>query len=296
MLAVDIPSFDVVKFPVLATPKIDGIRCILWDEGLKYCSPLTRRLKPIPCDFVRQCLRKLPAGLDGELTVGKNFNETMRGIMTQAGEPDFTFHVFDWFLDPSMTYEERVARYRRLKGLPEWVVLLEPRPVVSVPDLEDKLAAALTMGYEGLVVRGKHCKYKHGRSTIREQGMMKVKVRVNSTATVVGFDELMRNKNLAEVDARGYLGRSTDRSGMVPANTLGALVVQDCETGREFRVGTGFTDAQRESIWRNQQEWMGRVVKYCHQPAGAVDLPRAPVMVWEGEDGYWSPPMEGEGI
>ena len=96
MLASKIDDFDKVKYPVFATPKIDGIRCITRVGADGEVEAVSRSLKPIRNRRIQQYLRKFGvAGLDGELTVGKNFQESTSGIMSEHGDPDFTFFVFD---------------------------------------------------------------------------------------------------------------------------------------------------------------------------------------------------------
>lgn len=54
-----------LTWPVLGSPKLDGLRCIIKD-GMA----LSRNLKPFRNKFVQEQLSTLPNGLDGELIVG----------------------------------------------------------------------------------------------------------------------------------------------------------------------------------------------------------------------------------
>ena len=93
MLAGKCEQPEALRFPVLATPKLDGIRC-LKIEG----RALTRSYKPISNRFVREWIEaNLPDGVDGELMLrGGTFNATTSAIGRESGEPDFVFHVFDY--------------------------------------------------------------------------------------------------------------------------------------------------------------------------------------------------------
>jgi len=63
MLAGKCEQPEALRFPVLATPKLDGIRC-LKIEG----RALTRSYKPISNRFAREWIEaNLPDGVDGEL-------------------------------------------------------------------------------------------------------------------------------------------------------------------------------------------------------------------------------------
>ena len=63
MLASKCENPHLLPFPVLATPKLDGIRCL--KLGGK---ALTRSFKPISNRFAREWIEaNLPDGVDGEL-------------------------------------------------------------------------------------------------------------------------------------------------------------------------------------------------------------------------------------
>lgn len=118
------------KFPVLASPKLDGIRaCVrhLLPEpnlpgGKLRPALLSRSLKTIPNLFVRGVLeQKEFLGFDGELIVGEAnhpnaMQATSSGVMSITGTPDFTYWVFDitdgeakGFADRYSELMERVA-------------------------------------------------------------------------------------------------------------------------------------------------------------------------------------------
>ena len=96
MLAGKCERPDALSFPVLATPKLDGIRCLKINGRA-----LTRSFKPVSNRFTRGWIEShLPDGLDGELIVrGTTFSETAGHIGRESGEPDFTFAVFDYVSD-----------------------------------------------------------------------------------------------------------------------------------------------------------------------------------------------------
>ena len=108
MLASSVTKMDEVQFPVMLSPKLDGIRIIITPEG-----PRTRTLKPIPNLHIRQVLSAPEfLYLDGELIVGdvtdpKVFNNTQSAVMSVEGTPDFSFIVFDKFEHPEKPYRER---------------------------------------------------------------------------------------------------------------------------------------------------------------------------------------------
>jgi DNA ligase-1 len=119
---------------------------------------------------------------------------------------------------------------------------------------------ALSIGAEGVMIRSPNGRYKQGRSTLKEQILLKKKVFSDSEFTVVGFKEKMHNANEAKVNELGHTSRSTHKENLIPASTLGAIVVHSDEFGT-FDVGTGFDDKLRKEIWENKDQWVGALVK-----------------------------------
>jgi DNA ligase-1 len=56
-------------------------------------------------------------------------------------------------------------------------------------------------------------------------------------------------------------------------------MVKDLKTGVEFDIGTGFTESQRQLLWAQGDNLMGKIVKYKSQPTGVKDKPRFPVFL-----------------
>jgi DNA ligase-1 len=107
LLAAKLENLSDVRYPVLATPKLDGIRCLLW-QG----QALTRKLKPIPNHHIRQSLEaSYRLDLDGELMIpGADFNGVQSAVMSEEGKPDFRYVVFD-AIRPDLPYSQRVKLY-----------------------------------------------------------------------------------------------------------------------------------------------------------------------------------------
>lgn len=281
LLAAKLGSIEQVKFPVWATPKLDGIRCLITDAG-----PVSRKLKPIPNHYVRGLLKTLPKYLDGELMIpgAANFGEITSAIMSEEGEPHdphFEYHVFDRFFDevtPSTCdYLTRVASLGHDDLWPKWVKILRPVKCSTPEELLALEAIYLDLDYEGVMLRQGSGGYKFGRSTVREGLLLKLKQFEDFEAEVIGFEELQHNENEQTRDALGNAKRSTHKAGKVPGGTLGTLLCRRLSDDVEFGVGSGLTAAQREEVWANRPEWMGAIVRVRSQASGAKDAPRFPV-------------------
>lgn len=275
-----------IKFPVYASPKLDGIRAVILKGKL-----LSRSLKPIPNKFTRKLFEgKLEyEGLDGELIVGsptdpKCFNKTTSGIMSEEGEPNIKYYVFDQI--PEYCGQPTNVRFQtRYKDLASYITLLpntilvNQKLIFNLPELLEFEEECLNEGYEGVIIKDPNSPYKYGRSTLKEGYMLKIKRYMDSEAEILSVEELLSNNNEATRDELGKVKRSNAKAGMIPQNTLGALIVKDIKTQVEFSIGTGFDESLRKELWDNKEDIIGKVVKYKFFAYGAVDKPRHPVFL-----------------
>jgi DNA ligase 1 len=270
---------------LLASPKLDGIRCIIRD-GI----PVSRTLKPIPNRHIQQTLSgPYLEGFDGELIVGdpmgpEVYKRTSSGVMSQAGTPDFTFWIFDYALPDSkeVPYISRLGSVRNLIPCsplqPSCLKVLGHTSITTLRDLEGLEEDYVELGYEGLILRHPDAPYKWGRSTLREQYMLKLKRYEDSEAKIIGFEPLYHNENAPEIDNLGLSKRSTRIAQKVRSDQLGAFKVQDIHNPNwVFSVGTGFNSSERYSFWAMQEGLLGGIIKYKYMPCGTDQLPRHPV-------------------
>ncbi len=296
MLAAELKNLADVKFPVLVSPKLDGIRCVIRDG-----KALTRSLKPIPNDHIRYSLEgmNLP-DFDGEILIrtvpGKMwlqgtlnewaatpFNAVSSAVMSKQRQPDFLFAVFDQI--HSLSYRMRlgcVAAWCLQHYQIDRVRSVRHVLVRNVEQLEALNLEYLSQGFEGIMIRDPGGMYKFGRSTVKEGGLLKLKPFADGEAEIVGYVERQHNTNQATVNALGLTERSHKAEGMVGSGTLGTLRVRGSGgrwDGVEFEIGTGFDDRLRKQIWEDQAYYLGAVVKFKYQEMGSVDRPRIPVFL-----------------
>jgi DNA ligase-1 len=280
MLA-DKADLRLVRFPMYASAKLDGVRCLVIAG-----KPMSRSLKILPNRYIQQWFaehQSLLEGMDGELIVGSPthpevYRRTTSEVMTEAFAPDFTFFVFDKFDVPG-PYHERIAKLTPVEQLPARVRYLEAEMVHSLDELAAFETRMLDLGYEGAMLRGPRSPYKHGRSTVNEGYLLKVKRFEDAEAVVVGFDEEMANNNAARSSELGRTVRSSHQANKVGKGTLGAWVVQGVTAfpGVTFRIGTGMDAALRASAWQNRSNLLGKIIKYTYFNVGVKDSPRHPV-------------------
>jgi DNA ligase-1 len=279
MLAATCKDIKELRFPVWGTPKFDGIRCLTLDraDGPRHqCLPVCRSLNHVPNHHIRNILAEYcPPYLDGELMCGK-FNRCQSSVMSEQGMPEFTYHVFDHTQYPSDPYVKRVAILDDLLSGLEHVHIVRPIQIDTLEELERYESKCVLSGFEGVIIRTGDSPYKFGRSTFKQQWMVKLKRFEDAEAAVIGFEEEMHNGNPVQVNLRGHNERSSHQERMTGKGRLGALVCRSPE-GIEFRVGSGFTADQRENIWQNRNLFEGMLVTYKHQPHGRHERPRIPI-------------------
>jgi DNA ligase 1 len=204
--------------------KLDGVRAY-WD-GQRFLSRRGNQFYA-PAWFIEK-LPQVP--LDGELWLArKSFQRTVSIVRRQdAGDlwRSVQFVVFD---APSCegVFETRLAHIRDCfaSQKPQFAQVLDQQRCRNSSQLERELARVLALGGEGLMLRQPHSLYEPRRS----QTLLKVKQFQDAEARVIGHQP--------------GTGRHKRR--------LGALLVI-LSDGTEFAVGTGFTDARRESPHRSE--------------------------------------------
>ena len=278
-------NLDKLLFPVIASPKFDGIRTLKLDGKV-----LSSTFKPIPNNYIRMLLAdQLPDGADGETIVGAGFQDCSSGVMSIGGEPEFQFWMFD-LVDPENLDEPYVERLLKLhlwkkqsKNSPN-VYVVPTQFLQNLEELSVFEKDMLALGYEGIMTRKPNGGYKCGRSTLKQQWLLKRKPFEDSEARIIGFEEQLTNTNAKTKNDLGLTKRSSAKAGKVGNGTLGKFIatdVHDLFPGIELRIGTGkgLTNELRAKVWNNQAGYLGKVIKYKFQLIGTKDAPRLPIFL-----------------
>lgn len=275
---------DKVNYPILVSVKLDGIRALVIDEVV-----YSRSLKPIRNKLVQRLFGKPKFnGLDGELVVGDIyakdvFQKTTSGVMSEDAEEDVKFYVFDRWDMPDVAYEDRVKTLAEKTLTTAPILMLRQVLVNSAEELQELLDIEKLNGGEGLIGRNPKGRYKYGRSTPKEQLSVKFKFFEQDEFEVVGFEERMHNNNEATTNELGYTERSSCKENLIPMDTLGSLVLRYGDSS--FKVGTGFSDEQRQEIWDNKESYLGKLASIRYMSVGQAILPRCPSFIgWRDED------------
>jgi len=235
------PSIDPTGWWM--SEKYDGLRGY-WDGRELW----TRQgnLIHAPDYFLAELPRDI--ALDGELWIGHGkFEETVSSVRAETPDDrwkNIRFMVFD-APQAKGTFEQRMAFLHAT--LPEgnrFVRAVAQERCQGVAQLLAERDRVVRLGGEGLMLRQPESQYEAGRSPT----LLKVKPHDDAEATVIAHEP-----------GKGKF-----------AGKLGALRVRT-DDGREFSIGSGFTDAERES-----PPPVGTIITYQFRGLTAKGLPRFP--------------------
>lgn len=204
----------------LVSEKFDGVRAV-WDGNAFYTR--TGRLITAPVWFTKG-FPKVP--LDGELWLARGQFDALSGAVRKDNPIDQEWHGISYLVfelpNAAGTFEMRAKRITEIVNRAN-IAHLKAVTQFRVKDeaaLKRKLNQMVAAGAEGLMLHEADAPYITGRSDV----LLKFKLLYDAEATVVGHTA-----------GRGkYKGK------------LGALLVETPD-GIRFKLGTGFSDAQREN-------------------------------------------------
>ena len=241
----------------LLTTKLDGIRCVMWRIGDKVYA-YTRQGKEILglVDIEKEFVQAIPENwvLDGELLmVNKDnleskdlYRATMKEVRKDGIKKGVIFNVFDCLplnaFKNGKCIDKCINRKRRLhNGLKnkDLSFIKEVEPLYFGKDIskvEEFLNKAIKNNEEGIMVNLANAPYECKRA----KGILKVKVFQTCDLKIIGFEE----------GTGKYEGK------------LGALLLD--YKGNKLGCGTGLSDKDREDIWEQRENLLGRVAEISY--------------------------------
>ena len=228
--------------PYWVSEKLDGVRAV-WDgRVLRF-----RSGRPVhaPAWFVAALP---PQAMDGELWLGRARFAELSGVVRKHVPVDAEWRAVRYLIfelpGAAGDFSRRVAAMRALVAAVDvpWLGVVEQARVADRAALAARLAEVLAAGGEGLMLHRADAPYLSGRS----DALLKLKPWQDAEATVV-----------AQWPGQGRF-----------AGMLGALEVEMAD-GRRFRIGTGFSDAQRR-----MPPPVGAQITFRYRGLTATGLPR----------------------
>lgn len=233
-------SIDVSRY--LVSEKLDGVRAI-WDGRVLSF----RSGRPINApEWFIACLPKQP--LDGELWLGRGQFERLSGIVRHEVPDDLAWREVRYMIfelpgapDSFQARAERIGHLVDEANVP-WLCEIRQVSAVDRGALQRQFDTVIREGGEGLMLHRADAPYETGRSDV----LLKMKPWQDAEAVVVAHQP--------------GKGRHAGR--------LGALKVRTPE-GREFWLGTGYSDAQRR-----EPPPIGSTITYRYRDLTNGGLPR----------------------
>ncbi len=250
----------VVSYPVLTSPKLDGVRCIANKDGL-----FTRNGKPIvSCphimDELKSFFESFPnAVLDGELYNHSLYDDFDKVIsLTRQLKPTeedlqksadlIQYHVFD--IQNPVSYIQRLEDLISSFSQTSRIVVVSQLWADSYEDVLRITKNYISAGYEGSIVRWNlDAPYTYGRTKY----LLKVK--------------FMEDDEFEVVDILEGKGK---RQG-----TVGKWVVR-LKSGEINEAGPTGTDAQNALIFSKKEKYIGKMATIQYQgytPKGKLRFP-----------------------
>lgn len=250
-----------IVYPAISQRKCDGARCLgvnpsfegedvffMSSSGKPYCGlfKLTEELSRLPNGFV----------YDGELLVvdeeGKVLPRKLgNGILnkslhnTISEEEASRVRLVLWDCVKVDDYENETAKtpyeetYTNLSNLLkdgfEMISFVEGKIVNNKKEALEHFKEMLERGEEGTILKNLHAHWENARS----KNCVKFKVVIQTTMKVTEFLE----------------GKEKY------ANSLGSIVCESSDGIVQVNVGSGLSDEDRENIWNNQGEYLGKFIE-----------------------------------
>lgn len=291
----DVESYRTLKFPMYASPKLDGVRMVVNREDF-----LSRSFKPLPCRDLRRRFMEVymhaltnQVVFDGEMWAeGHEFSE-ISGSVRRVNDrlPDWIeYWVFDfveqskWDCGGEKTFGMRIAGLRDLLVEKNWLrVRLVPQKLVrTVKEAEDVYKQYLEAGHEGMMLKDPYSGYKHGRATVREATFFKVKSWDEAMGKIVGFK---RRRALAEefltsdrgVDEMGRMKRTHRMEHYQDTDEFGSvelIVLSGPFTGVNVFVTFAVGKWPEDCRWDSREQYLDQIVMFEYLPCGSKEKPR----------------------
>lgn len=244
--------------------KVDGCRCLTIKQN-KSVNMFTRNGKLIEGfnDLIEQ-IKSLPVDtmvFDGEL-ISKDYVGTMNNLFRKSEGKQSDYMIFDMLTlsefqqgisnnDYWTRKQGLINLFKQVTNCPN-LICVEPFKILknaTIEDINEATQIAMSMGFEGAMIKPLDSKYECKRS----YAWQKAKIFQSDEFKIIDFEE---------GDGK-YKG------------TLGKVVVD--VNGVSVGVGSGFNDNQRNEIWSNKGQYLGKYLEVQFQEkikkTGALRFP-----------------------
>ncbi len=252
---------------VAVEPKLDGVRCIAIVKN-GHTVLYSRNGKTLSDNYKTTIIKDLNKAaeegvipkyviFDGEL-MGSDFTATVSQIhrKTSVDVSSHFYHIFDWIPYDDWINQKSTLTTQEMREKLEDMNLEENskflkivhRDIVPPSDIKKMHDVYVSQGYEGVMIKLLNEKYKFGRG----HNVTKLKDFYDVDLEVISFEE----------GEGKYSG------------SLGAIIVKHKDV--LVNVGSGFSDDEREQIWKNRTQFRNQIAEIRYQeetPDGSLRFP-----------------------
>lgn len=250
---------------IIITQKLDGVRAVVRVSNHK-AKIFSRQGKLIEgLNDLENEMSKLTDGCyDGELLLNKEdipskdlYRETVTIVNSkEKNKKDIIFNIFDMVENDEFDYKYSDLECKHRKyNVEKLYEIAKPNYWKPVPILyqgeynkeiiQKELDKQISLQHEGIMINLADAPYEGKRT----KNILKVKAMQDCDLKIIGFEE----------------GTGKNKG------TLGAVIVD--YKGFNVKVGSGFTDKDRDYFWKNKDKLLGRVitVKYFEETNNKKD-------------------------
>lgn len=304
-----------LTYPILASEKLDGIRCIFKKGQMLTCSLKTIQSNAIREKFeqIRKYSEERGIVIDGEIYCPEiTFKQITSMVMTQ----DYTtktsierwekvckksdnyltreealdklrFYCFDCIVDDNVS-EQFIDRAKETAVIQMDNQFLIER-VLNIPCKNKEEVHGLFMEYvnkggEGLILRSSEGRYKFGRGTLKEGLIYKVKPYETFDAKIIEVIQATEVDPKAEkkINELGRSVTSKKKEDRIPIEKAAAFLVK--YNGHFVKAVLAMNDEEKVEVWANREQYIGKYIEYKGLLVGSDEVPRHPNFVRFRED------------
>ena len=231
----DEKSLAKIEFPAIAQIKYDGARCLATKENGKVILYTRNQKRYYGLDHIAEELSQvLREGewADGELLFDTNrkasngiANKSIKETISEEEARNAVYYIWDkYHLDSTEPYIDRfiMGVKDKIQSRFDYLNVAEYKQVFSMAEAKEYYEKCLTNGEEGIILKNEKGLWENRRS-----------------------NNLVKFKDFKDADLRCI--DWVEGTGKFKGQ-LGALVLESADGAIQVNVGTGFTEAMRESI------------------------------------------------
>jgi DNA ligase-1 len=283
-------DLSTLKYPLLASKKLDGIRCLIYKGQI-----LSRSLKQIQNKQLRARLEslrlfseKMDLIFDGEIySPYLTFQQITHFVMTQdLGNEKLPEHIkfycFDLIDNGMLTdcyFEARLDQAHEYIKKFSFAETVKHHVVNNEEEVNKLFEFALNDMCDGLILRDPKGKYKFGRGTVKEGLIYKVKPFRTFDSKIKGVIQATKVRKDAKktINELGRSVTSKKKNDRVLIEKASAFSVE--YEGKPLKVVLACSDKEKEAIWASKEKYIGKWIEYKGMLVGAKDVPRHPVFL-----------------